>query len=78
MTAEDLRAAYPGAADAVVLHETYIRIPKHLPPHEVLETLKRCADDTLAIEPVGPLTVVRPQMDHPDFLKYLRAKLGAM
>jgi hypothetical protein len=91
MTREEAEQHYPGAVDAVMLHEGqgHPLAPllkkildservRRLSPDEVLDGLRRSADQSLRVFPNGPLTKVRPQMDHPDFLKYLRGRLGAM
>lgn len=83
-----LREAYPGAADAVALHELifnwqFITSNPRNTVDSVLKSLLKSAD--LAIEnapsdPTNPQSIayIRPQMDHPDFARYLRAKLGAL
>ena len=92
MTEEELRAAYPGAADLVVLNELEsVGISGIIlnslweaarksgkPPAELVRILKQSAEMAIADIPTGPLTGKLHQFDHPDYLRYVSAKLGAM
>jgi hypothetical protein len=85
-----LREAYPGAADAVEFHESDIRAEqcfekarlRNISPEELLARMKMVADQILDGPPeslIGQkLVIARLQMDHPDFMRYLAAKLGLM
>ena len=82
MTEAELRRAYPGAADAVLLHEAYCpwmlsKIKPEFTPAYVRDALVKSA--TLAAVLPGPITLaVVEQMRHPDFLRYVAAKMGAL
>ena len=88
MTAEELRAAYLGAADIVEVNEFGW---KGMPciiwqpiresgksPAETVKLLKECATTAVANYPGPPFLGKLDQFDHPDFLRYVSAKLGAM
>lgn len=88
MTLEQLRAAYPGCPEAVLLHETpeaeelwEIARASDFRPDEIVALLCQRADRSLArpdSRPGNALEIVRHQMNHPDFVRYVAAKLGAM
>ena len=92
MTEEELREAYPGAADLIVVNEFGCDgAPKEnldymwevarktsKPPAEIVSILKQSAEWAVATTSIGPLTGKLHQFDHPDFLRYVSAKLGAM
>lgn len=87
MSRDELRAAYPGAADAVEFHEQAIPESSwnfmrawEMAPAWVIQ---------LMLEETGPAPTtgrnwhtpgisLRPQMEHPDFARYVAAKLGAV
>lgn len=90
MTSDELRAAYPGAADAVVLYEGLHPCgkppyPWHMyrsrSPKEALDTVRRLTDESLSFGPPAGVPefaeMIRPQMDHPDFARYVAARLGS-
>ncbi len=85
MTPEDAREHYPGAARLVHLFETnetiqhMIRMdreesvsPERFITEQVQDMRKRLQRGW------GGAAEVIEQMQHPDFLKYIRAKLGGM
>jgi hypothetical protein len=85
MTRAEIEATYPGAVDAVMIQEapewesTWDLVRQiGLPPQEIIARLKRAANKTLIIAPIGPLRNAIGQMDHPNFLRYVGAKLGMM
>jgi hypothetical protein len=73
---------YPGCKDAVVYHERFqantawlvLKLNSHK-PGRVLGILRESADEILKTIPEGDLSSIRPQMDHPDFLRYITDKL---
>ena len=87
MTLEELKAAYPGCPDAVEWHESRMCNIVVWPmqrmigenPHQTLERLKLAYEDCVRMTGGGPeIRKMRPQMDHPDFMKYIKAKLGVV
>lgn len=82
--AEKARSKYPEVAEAVAAHELSgpVAFPWDLvrcvgfSVDETLRRLKESADMVITLIPDGPLTDARPQMDHPDFRRYVADKLG--
>jgi hypothetical protein len=78
---EEMRAAYPGCAGILEYIEkfaTFFDKARALKksPVEAAMCLKLSAELVLVADPGLPELL--QQMDHPDFLKYVAAKLGAM
>ena len=92
MTREEVEQHYPGAVDAVLVHENageasvvldhiwWVAVAFNVPPTKVRDILVRNATDTVKVIPDGPLSKndVIPQMSSPDFLRFVAGKLGAM
>jgi hypothetical protein len=93
MTREEAETAYPGAVDAVVVHEsphwvpiwdiTRCAVQMGLSVQGVVTKIKSACDKTIAdIRSMGDdpsrMMRIRQQQDHPDFLRYVGAKLGMM
>lgn len=85
MTTDELRAAYPGAADAVAYHQRpgvsrllAIAAVTGASPEQAVEGCRQGADDAIRYRPGLPVAAVRAQMDHPDFLRYVADKLRAL
>jgi hypothetical protein len=93
MTREEAEATYPGAVDAVLVHEsdawapiwditrTVVRFG--LNAQGVVTRIKSACDKTIRdVRSMGgdpsKMMRVRQQQDHPDFLRYVGAKLGMM
>jgi hypothetical protein len=81
--------AYPGARSVIVFFEgprmeLLWQVVRNLaaggvPVASLMEVMRSSADETLDFGPPGLLTREnRPQMDHSDFLTYMKAKIGAM
>lgn len=85
MNRQEIEKAHPGCVDAVLYHEDpmlediwpLIRSSEQSPP-VVVRILTEMAKQTLNMIPGESLGKVYPQMSHPDFLRYVAAKLGAM
>jgi hypothetical protein len=85
MTVDEIAAAYPGAAGAVrltehpLLEKTWaLARGRRVAPSRLVVVFKNMAALTTSIIPGGEVGAALPQMDHPDFLRYVRAKLGAV
>ena len=85
MTRDELRAAYPGAADVVEFFEfdapTFRAALPSLTadgwtPKKLLEYSKKLCED--AVEHDAQAARDSPQLDHPDCLRYLMARMGAL
>ncbi len=87
----ELMEAYPGCPNAVSCHESRtlsdiwpaIRAKGLSPPQAVSllrEVIQETLEDakTIRMTNTEVLDHALPEMDHPDFLKYVAAKLGAM
>lgn len=78
---------YAAIAPAVGMHELDMLAPlwdmaraAGWSPQQMVEHLTNTADITIKYMPGGtlPVTKARQFMDHPDFLRYVAGKLGAM
>ena len=76
--------AYPGARELVLWHEQPACVgiwevvrEAGLGPREVLPSLKSSAKIAISAVPQDRLGGFFHQFDHPDFLRYVAAKLGA-
>ena len=94
MSRHNLRTFYPGCAELAEwledprLAERWEQLrKKNMNPRDQVESEKRSADECLALnrlpcrfgcKDASRLRGLRRQMDHPDFLKYMIAKLGAL
>lgn len=85
--ADALRLAYPGCPNTVAIHERadmedgIWKAARRwgLPPEEVVRRLVSCAEEAVRLFPDGPLSAgVIAEMRHPDFLSYVKSKLGAL
>lgn len=83
MTLEQLRAAYPGCPDAVEMHEQMggehvfaVARQRGIPPDQAVFLMQLKL--SLYLKTVPHFRQVHEQMGHPDFLKYVAGKLGAM
>lgn len=82
--------AYPHIQHAVALVELFyskkegednssaldIMIDAGFSPEKVIATMKNLTDEDIADNQPGRLNEARTEMDHPEFLKYIRGKLG--
>jgi hypothetical protein len=50
----------------------------NLTPAQVVDRLKKSADGAIEAMPGLIMGAIRPQMDHPDFLRYVAGKMGAV
>ena len=85
MTTDELRAAYPGAPDAVELHEIDMddfwpraRASGMSPAAVAIMMAREVGDTVTGTKLSRPGIPLRPQMEHPDFLRYVTAKMGGM
>jgi hypothetical protein len=78
----DLRSAYPGAAFAVNDCEGMVvfwRVARTAgaQPEQCLQAMKDGADKLVAHDPADQgYRLLRDQMNHPDFARYVAVKLG--
>ncbi len=89
MTPERLDAVYPNIPTAIAYFETIfcgekqaVEALRECGPRRgfdyCLGVVKRICSDHAAQEPESKLPDARRQMDHPEFVVYLRGKLGMM
>lgn len=86
MTAPEIQRLYPNAPDAVELHERGIMadtlwrdvrtLGGDLPVQEIVDRLILCATMSVIACGAGIVSQALPQMHHPDFARYVAAKLG--
>lgn len=85
LSEEQARANYPGCVDAVMFTENplcaimwdFIR-SKGEAPAVVRDKLVATSTKVATLLSKEKFTIIKEQMEHPDFLKYVIAKLGYM
>ena len=84
MTIEEIRAAYPGAADAVEMGEgippdlwEFARL-RRWSVRDVVELCAKGPPNRAAVKPGTDVPAVIEQIRHPHFARYVAGKLGAM
>jgi len=82
MSLSECRERYPGAADAVRLHEEHMgamswkAIIRNKTPRQAVRDMRKIADEIIPIDPDGPIASVRRQMDHADFERYVAERMS--